>query len=127
ALASITLVAGLASSDATAQVIGEPVTWDGPYHWLTDHVELAHATLVGKPGPLQGKVLLWRGSARWVFDPASPTTITNLGSNVDNIFCAGHSFDGNGDLVIAGGARNGPNTNCSVYLVEPNWTYLVDP
>ncbi|MBI5852436.1 MAG: DUF1929 domain-containing protein [Planctomycetes bacterium] len=110
------------------------------------HCEVAHAALIGKPGPLQGKILLWRtteGAGRYLFDPAQPSTVTSAGAPPGNldVFCSGQSFDANGDLILAGGDRTGSacqsSPSCSTsclsgcgnlgYWTEPNWTIRFDP
>ncbi len=93
--------------------------------------EIAHAALVGASGSYRGKVILWRthvpGFGIWLWNPAAPSSVSHLDPDAyrvvyDNIFCAGHSFDGEGFLVIAGGDRS---PACS--LVEANWSYFFDP
>ncbi len=128
ALASFVLV-GFAP--LTAQIGWNPDGWEGPYNWspnLPNGWEIAHAALIGKPGPHQGKVLVFRTHATtetvWLWDPAAPHTLelANAGHHLDNQFCAGHTWDKDGDLILAGGDRN---SQCD--QTEPNWSYVFFP
>jgi hypothetical protein len=104
--------------------------WDGTFSFVpvTNMNEVTHVFMIGKPGQNQGKVLFWRdytgntanGSPKlWI--PGS-TSAPTAGTVQDNVFCACHGFDVDGDLIVFGGERNGP---CNP--LEPNWTYVVDP
>ena len=86
--------------------------------------EFVHAALV-PVGQLQGCVVLWRkekaanssypcaGCApcepvdhlnTWFFDPGMPTVLFELVQGLQSdIFCAGQSWDRNGELIVAGG------------------------
>jgi hypothetical protein len=108
--------------------------------------EIAHAALLGKANATEaghrGKVLLFRiltpvhGVQLW--NPASPGETENADPGffppldpgrevIHNIFCAGHSFDGGGDLVLGGGAR-GTINECKTWCnqTEPNHSYVFD-
>jgi hypothetical protein len=103
--------------------------WDGPYTPIPVHAqpgqhqhccEVAHALLIGK-GPHTGKVLLIQSNGdRWLWDPAAPRSVSreplcDMIAPTDDMFCSGHSADGNGDLVVVGGARHrsGNPTSCA--------------
>jgi Domain of unknown function (DUF1929) len=132
--------------------------WDGPYRPIAPDAnsdnpwhsccEIAHAVLIGKPGPTQGKVLIIQGNgARWIWDPASPNSVsldTFNENHVDNLFCSCHSVDGQGDIVVHGGTREWPGVNppaCPTTPVcdplvpapssncgpQPKWSYVYDP
>lgn len=111
-----------------------PVLFDGPPHQTRMVREVVHAGVIGKPGPEQGKVVLWRtwtgGDALhggvWIWDPSSPASVTIASMDgspqqLENIFCAGNNWDGDGNLLVTGGERSvfcGP---------QPIWTYTFDP
>ncbi len=61
----------------------------------------------------------------WLWDPAAPQSLELAnpgGIGIDNQFCAGHTWDKDGDLVLAGGERN---LQCD--RTEPNWAYVFFP
>jgi len=100
-------------------------SWTGPYDWssclavpgCTTLSEISHAALI-PTGPYRGKVLMWREPTSatcnplntgegWIFDPITPHTLIRIDQVLDsNIFCAGASWDPEGELVICGGDRN---------------------
>jgi len=80
-----------------------------------------------------GKVLWWpsfnNGVKPWIWDPVSNTNTAVTQAGYD-IFCAGHSLLGNGQVLITGGDSlvtfNGV-ANASLYdPVSGNWTFLPD-
>ena len=114
--------------------------WEGPYQPVPDHMpgvgqadccELAHAILIGRPGEAQGKVLVIEGNGtRWLWNPAAPNSVsgeTKCDTVVDDImFCAGHSADGDGNIVLIGGTRL-PNANGSCCTPQPQFSYVYYP
>src|SRR5262245_30830347 len=78
-------------------------------------LDIAHAILISS-GPRQGQVLFWRETTdvpqpSYVWDPGSATPPADF-CVVDtsftppesgNLFCAGHSYSGDGRLVVGGG------------------------
>jgi hypothetical protein len=83
--------------------------------------EIGHAALLST-GPNKGQVLLWyyeleAGTRTYLFNPASPGTLTPVANVLPNgcvncgyanevpynIFCASHSFDADGRLIACGG------------------------
>jgi len=86
------------------------------------HSDISAGALI-PVGPHRGKVLFWRqgcGSApqtvsSYLFDPARPgdlITITHPGITSD-LFCAGFSWDSQGQLVVAGGAPTNSTAPCT--------------
>ena len=123
---------GLAQGSWAPAAPTPPYTFLDPTQYLGGYPEIAHAALIGRPGPHRGKVVFWRrGYPRtaWLWDPAAPDAaelaITGLTPGVEeDLFCSGHSFDQNGDLIVAGGEMwydiVPPLFTCKP---EPNWTY----
>ncbi len=123
-----------------AQGPTDPWPWEGPYSPIPLHgnpgpsehcCEIAHAILIAT-GPMQGRVLLIQSNSdRWMWDPAAPRSVGTeqlcdvVVPPTDNMFCAGHSADGNGDIVMIGGSRykkvNPPS--CSA---QPTYSYVFD-
>jgi len=119
--------------------------WEGPYTPIPVHMsgssqhccEIAHAILIGKRGSAQGKVLIIQSNGdRWTWDPAAPSSISSdpVTSGVQNLFCAGHSVDGEGNVVVHGGNRHVPNgmpPSCPQTTPfcgpQPKWSYVLDP
>jgi PKD repeat protein len=65
--------------------------------------------MIGLP---DGKVITWTSADAdhahktdnvHVWDPANPTAFKHVPNNTADVFCAGHSFLPNGDLMVAGG------------------------
>ncbi|MCU0864827.1 MAG: galactose oxidase early set domain-containing protein [Planctomycetes bacterium] len=114
-----------------------PVGWTGPY-FLPVHTpgacthcsEIAHAILLAKPGPNQGKVLMLQTDGRrWLWDPADPSMPMmedGHGENLESLFCAGHSADVDGNILIVAGNRTVgfPPGTCGS---QPTWSHLFDP
>ncbi len=99
--------------------------WDSndPSYRQNGAGEFVHAALV-PVGQLQGCVVLWRKEKAasnypcagcspcvpvdhlntWFFDPGMPTVLFELKQALmSDIFCAGQSWDKNGDLIVGGG------------------------
>ena len=104
-------------------------SWLGPWDWSSsinapppayppggcthDLDEFSHAALIAD-GPYRGKVLMWRLAINqscttfnktvfWIFDPLQPTQLLKVTESINRIaFCAGASWDANGQLVIVG-------------------------
>ena len=83
---------------------GRTGTWSPLINW--PHVP---AHMIGLP---DGKVITWTsGDADHshhtdnvhVWDPANPGAFKHVPNNTADVFCAGHSFLPNGDLMVAGG------------------------
>ncbi len=123
------------------------IWWNGPYTFFEQQssFEIAHGILNSKPGANQGKTMFWRvgkPGLAWNWDPAAPSGVAHAGpvNGVtqriydDNLFCAGHCADENGNAVIGGGDLNyhlNPGTHtCTTPWngceIEPNWTYVYD-
>lgn len=128
----------------------DPFPWEGPYNpigpaspTVVFHhcCEIAHAVLIGKEGRSQGKVLIIQGNgARWLWDPASPNSVSRDSFNdnfPENVFCSGHSVDGDGNVVVHGGHRHAPRAPtpaqnpwpCSPPWCgpQPTWSGVYDP
>lgn len=124
--------------------------WEGAWNVVASHMapsssehccEIAHAVVLAKPGPDQGKVLLIQGTGEvWLWDPAAPSSATFVrdrdplapsvplsGPRFESLFCCGHSADGNGDIVIAGGDRTREWSPIAACGQQPTWSYLLDP
>lgn len=99
--------------------------------------EIAHAVLIAKPGPTQGQVLIIQTNGkRWLWNPAAPSSVsTDTFCDVDipiggyhNVFCAGHSVDSNGDVIVHGGTRyhfaHATPTWCTP---QPRFSHVYDP
>jgi hypothetical protein len=107
---------------ATARAQG---SWEGPYRPISPDAnpdskwhhccEIAHVVLIGKPGSEQGKVLIIQGNGRrWIWNPAAPSSVsqdTPYDVAVENLFCACHSVDAEGDIVVHGGHRRVPGNS----------------
>jgi len=97
--------------------------WVGPWNWACQinpgpdcpYGEIAHAALIPK-GPYRGMVLIWRrecdngspifNTQAWILDPVHPELLLRVNAPLlSSIFCASASWDSNGALVVAGGAR----------------------
>jgi hypothetical protein len=129
-------------------------SWDGPYRPLPYHNdvtsgghaanEIAHAILIAKPGPTQGKVLVITYENRWLWDPASPHSVTQdifteepMPQNQmwsGSMFCSSHTPDSAGNIVIPGGQRFVPFPlpvgacgQPSACGPQPRWSHLLDP
>jgi Domain of unknown function (DUF1929) len=104
--------------------------------------EISHAVVLAKPGPDQGKVLLIQGTGQiWLWDPAAPssatfvresdpldpTTVSQTEPRFENLFCCGHSADGEGDIVIAGGDRTRVFGSMPMCGQQPTWSYVLNP
>jgi Domain of unknown function (DUF1929) len=91
--------------------------------------EIAHAILLAKPGPHRGKVLLIQSNGeRWLWDPSRPDAFEmedGHGQTIENLFCAGHSADGNGDIVMVAGHRV-VDAMAGACGAQPTWSYLLD-
>ena len=83
------------------RVIG---SWSAPFSW--PHVA-AHMTVLP-----DGKVITWMSDDMdhthqtanvSVWNPAAPGTFVQVPNRETDVFCAGHSFLPNGDLMVAGG------------------------
>jgi PKD repeat protein len=79
-------------------------TWSPVFNW--PHVA---AHMIGLP---DGKVITWTSGDMdhshktenvHVWDPANPGSFKQVSNNTADVFCAGHSFLPNGDLMVAGG------------------------
>ena len=135
----------MASNIGRAQPAG---AWDGPYRPLPGHndvnnqyhhcCEAAHAILLAKPGPTQGKVLIIDGAGqRWLWDPASPNSVSIDPTDTENVFCSGHSADGEGNIILHGGTRSIPYPPTPPPCTspppppycgpQPTWSYVLDP
>ncbi len=110
--------------DWSCQVLGYPVACPAPPVEQTCSngikctlLEFSHASLI-PVGLHQGKVLMWRNESlwccsgpasatteTWLFDPQSPTQLIKIEhpTLAANLFCAGHSWDERGRLVVGGG------------------------
>ncbi len=122
-----------------AQVAEYP-SWEGPYTPIPVHhnpgldqhcCEIAHAILIGN-GPLQGRVLLIQSNGdRWIWNPAAPNSVgteqyCDMIAPSDDMFCAGHSADGNGDLVVVGGARHKNQPPLPPCNPQPKYSYVYE-
>jgi hypothetical protein len=116
-------------------------TCDPSFPWLGSE-NAVHMSLIPK-GPRQGWILMWPHDFytgdpstqtrihRWaLLNPAAPISATNpenycmpLPHGMGDLFCAGHAWNGNGDLLVVGGtgARVGPEWGGSklAYLWVP--------
>ncbi len=131
-----------------AQVVpAEPQPyWEGPYSPIPVHsvpgafhncCEIAHAVLIGKRGASQGKVLIIQSNGqRWTWDPAAPNSVTSdpAAGSVQDLFCAGHSVDGEGNIVVHGGNRHVPGgtppacpQTAPFCGPQPTWSYVLEP
>jgi hypothetical protein len=122
---------------ATAGAQDDPVAWEGPYKPIAPTsttspyhscCEISHAILIGKEGPSQGKVLIIQSDGRrWLWDPASPNSVSveTFHDNLpENLFCAGHSVDGEGNVIVHGGNRYRqklPNPIPNPWPCSPPW------
>ncbi|HUP25861.1 MAG TPA: galactose oxidase early set domain-containing protein [Thermoanaerobaculia bacterium] len=129
----VLLAAGLFTAPARAQ------SWQGPWDWKAQFIgsdcpgssEFSHAAVI-PTGPHAGKVLMWRaefdGSCNltgntesWLFDPNYPMQLVRIvdGSPLKtSIFCSGASWQGNGELLVLGGA-SGPSLATWTYRFRP--------
>jgi len=94
-------------------------------------VEFSSAALIPY-GPYRGWVLLWlketdsacaltNTTVTYLFDPARPETLAKIQGRLQgNIFCAGHSWDPTGDLIVVGGDFYGG-------MLGPVFTYRFEP
>lgn len=75
-----------------------------------------------------GKVMFWRSTTQYTWDPATQAFTTLPGAGY-NIFCSGHTVMGNGQVFVGGGHIPG-NTglnDASIYDPVANaWTRLAD-
>jgi len=122
---------------ATAQIaVPDGGSWDGPYTPIPLHAqgnathccEIAHAILLGAPGPAQGSVLwILSNGERFLWNPAAPNSVSTdsvCDNLVDILFCAGHSLDANGRIVAHGGTRDRTVVPCTP---QPRYSYVYDP
>ncbi len=113
---------GCQRRDAAHSLAGASSTWFSPQ----TSGEYEHAAAVGAAGPHQGKVFLVRqkiADGLFLWDPAAPGALEVYPHDLtlDNLACCGHSWDGDGDLVMAGGDKN---TACAP---EPIWSHVYSP
>lgn len=130
---AVPILMAVCAGSATAQG-----TWQGPYNPIPQFpqwqhcCEIAHAIVLAKPGPGQGKVLLFRGNGeRWLWDPAAPSSVVNeqlcdTEPPSDILFCSGHSADSDGNIVVVAGTRR-TGTDPNVCELQPTWSYVFDP
>ncbi len=124
--AGLTLMCSPASAQ-TPYPVEDGGFWAGPWDWTimmgldpdcdAEFQEFSHAALL-PTGVHQGKVLMWRRevggpptecvtldtSRAWLFDPGTPHTLIRIDQTIDgSIFCAGSSWQKNGQLLVVGG------------------------